>query len=166
MLGEQTISTERRAQSHNLIRDLIATRTEMLVLYSRLAACKPYLSDNRDEDMLDLLEEFCEILVDYTAAAHFRLYRYIDERMEKRQAVLQMAEVVYPRIAETTRMIVDFNDRYDGDGQEPISTENLEEDLSSLGEALAERIELEDRLIEVLSAPRSGSAADRQTMQS
>lgn len=149
-IGQGTI-TERRSRSQHMIRELIHTRTEMLALYSKLAACKPY---DGDDDTIELLQEFCEILVDYTAAAHFQLYRYIEEKLEKRKTVLQLAEQIYPRIIETTRIIVDFNDRYENI-QPGEHMNGLENDLSILGEALAERIELEDQLVEVLSTSRS-----------
>jgi regulator of sigma D len=123
----------------------------MLALYSKLAANKPYDSD---DSVSDLVQEFCEILVDYTAAAHFQLYRFIEEKQEKRKRVLQLAEQIYPQIVETTRIIVEFNDRYENIQDIHIQT-TLEDDLSRLGEALAERIELEDQLIEVLSVSRS-----------
>ena len=92
-------------------------------------------------------------MVDYTASAHFRLYRFLDERIERRRGVLRIAEVIYPRVIETTQAIVDFNDRYDGTNTQ-FDSDSLEQDLSWLGERLAERIELEDQLIEVLTAPR------------
>lgn len=152
MLSQSQHSHERRSQSHDLIRDLIKTRTEMLALYSKLAAKKPF--SETDEDVPDLLQEFCEILIDYTASAHFRLYRYIDERAEKRRRVMQVAEGIYPRIAAITQFIVDFNDRYETK-QSVTESNHLEQDLSRLGEELAERIELEDRLIEVLIEMRA-----------
>lgn len=145
---------ERRAESHNLIEDLIRLRAEMLTLYSRLAACRPY----EDESVLELLEEFCETLVDYTASAHFRVYRFLDENRERRRAVLDTANRVYPRIAQSTQTIVDFNDRYENAVREGCPPD-LEDDLSRLGEELAERIELEDELIEALRAPRHEAAA-------
>lgn len=161
MLSEHQAIKERRSRSMDLIRDLITTRTEMLILYSRLAAFKN-LDGNRD--MLEVLEEFCETLIDYTAAAHFRLYRYIEEKMEKRKAVLELAETIYPRVVETTQVIIAFNDRYDDQTQD-LSAHDISDDLSSLGEALAERIELEDRLIDVLSSSARGNTP-RSTLNS
>jgi len=149
MLSGSEHALERRTQSHNLIQDLISTRTEMLALYTRLAAKKPFT----DDAVAGLLQEFCEILVDYTASAHFRLYRFLDERTERRRAVLETAKGVYPRIVQTTQAIVDFNDRYET--VENFTPAELERDLSWLGERLAERIELEDQLVEVLTAPRA-----------
>lgn len=150
MLSGNEHVIERRAESHDLIQDLISTRTEMLSLFARLAAKKPF---TEDESIGGLLQEFCEILVDYTASAHFRLYRFLDEKIERRRAVLETARGIYPRIVQTTQAIVDFNDRYESlDNAAPAE---LERDLSWLGEQLAERIELEDQLVEVLTAPRA-----------
>ena len=52
--GQSTFS-ERRSRSQNMIRELIHTRTEMLALYSKLAASKPY---DGDDDTIELLQEF------------------------------------------------------------------------------------------------------------
>ncbi|NIP71984.1 MAG: sigma D regulator [Gammaproteobacteria bacterium] len=148
-LGNQNVE-ERRSESHSLIQDLVRMRTEMLSLYSQLAAGRPFTDD---DGVVDLLEEFCEVLVDYTASAHFRLYRFLEEDRERRRAVLELAERVYPRIAEITQAIVDFNDRYEDAGKDGCLP-GLEKDLSRLGEKLAERIELEDQLIDVMCMPR------------
>lgn len=150
MLSAAENANERRSQSHDLISDLVSTRTEMLTLYSKLAAKRPFTDE---EAVAELLQEFCEIMVDYTASAHFRLYRFLDEKIERRRGVLRIAEVIYPRVIDTTQAIVDFNDRYDGTNS-AYDADGLAQDLSWLGERLAERIELEDQLIEVLTAPR------------
>jgi len=141
------IPVERRSQSHTLIQELVATRTQMLSLFSQLAEMKPFQAD---VETCDLLQEFCETLVDYTLQAHLNLYRHIEEKLEKRQQVLQLADRIYPRILSTTEKISDFNDAYEeiNDG---LDATKLEHNLSKLGEALALRIELEDQLIEVLT---------------
>ncbi|MCK5091138.1 MAG: Rsd/AlgQ family anti-sigma factor [Gammaproteobacteria bacterium] len=142
---------DRRAQSHNLIKDLIDTRTKMLVLYSKLAANK---STEPEDSLPGILQEFCQTLIDYTASAHFHMYRHIEEKMEKRVQIKKLAESFYPRIMSITKTIIDFNDNYDS-WSKVTSQEKLEADLSVLGEQLAERIELEDKLIEALSSTRS-----------
>jgi regulator of sigma D len=151
MQSEISHGDERRTRSQHLLRDLVDLRKDMLALYSQLAARKPFADD---DDLPELLQEFCETLIDYTANAHFRLYRYLEERQERRQAVRTLAEHIYPRIAQTTQYIVDFNDRYESDTPQ-APPKQLENDLSGLGEELAERIELEDQLIEALCAPRA-----------
>ncbi len=132
-----------RRRSSLLIGKLVSSRTEMLSLYSQLAGMTPMANN---PEVPAVLQEFCQDVVDYAANAHFQLYRYFAESNEKRQEIYDIAEGIYPRIMEITNLILDFNDKYDcGDHCELF--DNLEKDLSELGEHLADRIELEDRLI-------------------
>ncbi len=142
---------ERRKGSQQAIAKLIAHRTDMLALYGELAAHRPY---QPSEELLDLLQRFCQALVDYTADAHFRLYRFIETRNERRLSAARIAENIYPSIAESTQRILDFNDKYDTTEHCKDSLQQLEHDLSVLGEHLADRIELEDRLVAALTARR------------
>ena len=141
---------ERRAQSHREINSLVETRTDTLSLLSELASKQPFKPEQSTQQ---LLQNFCESLIDYTATAHFQLYRHIDENKERRVAAREIAEKVYPRISETTQAIVDFNDKYDCEDH-CDNLGDLADDLSKLGEDLADRIELEDQVIQVLRAPR------------
>ena len=137
---------ERRTSSHQMIHKFVEERTRMLSLYSDLAASHPFKDPGA---VTSLLNKFCEALIDYTADAHFRLYRYIDDRQERRGNVLEVAAEVYPIIIDTTQDILDFNDKYEAFGYKE-QVNGLEADLSLLGEKLADRIELEDRVIEAL----------------
>jgi regulator of sigma D len=150
MPGQQ--KHERRAESHKQIETLVSSRTDTLALYSKLAASKPFAPNKSTQK---LLQEFCESLIDYTASAHFQLYRYIDERKERRKPVMDVAEQVYPGIADSTQKILDFNDKYDCEDH-CNDFNQLEGDLSTLGVVLADRLELEDRLISILTRPRPG----------
>ena len=142
----QASVAERRSSSQNQLKTLLETRTETLSLYSQLANMRPF---NQDREMQLMIQEFCEALVDYSASAHFQLYRYIEDKNERRTAVLEVAEKVYPRIAESTRVILDFNEKYDcEDHCDNLS--NLDGDLSCLGELLADRILLEDQVISAM----------------
>ena len=150
MTVESIQATDRRSESLQKLHTLLETRTATLTLLGQLASMRPFKPDH---DVQLLLQEFCEVLVDYTASAHFQLYRFIEEGTERRQPVKEVATQVYPRIAETTAQILDFNDTYDcEDHCDDLS--GLAEDLSKLGESLADRITLEDKLIAVLMAPR------------
>lgn len=145
-----TGTIERRSESQRAVAELVGTRTQMLTIYAELAAHRPYHSD---EATTELIQAFCQSLIDYTAEAHFRLYRHFESNNERRTSVVQIASRVYPRIADMTQAILDFNDKYDSeDKSKDIS--HLEDDLSRVGEILAERIELEDQLISVLSESR------------
>jgi len=141
---------ERRAKSHTDIGHLVESRKETLALYSNLASRQPFKAEH--ETQL-LLQSFCESLIDYTATAHFQLYRHIDEDKERRGPVLKIADEIYPNIAEITQSFLEFNDKYDC-GDHCIHLEALADDLSALGERLADRIDLEDKLINAVCSPR------------
>ncbi len=136
---------DRRARTRAVIAKLLAERNEMLVLYCRVAGLAPYDSGPRTDE---LHEQFCEVLIDYMAAGHFGLYERITEGNERRREVAKVAKRVYPRIADTTQNAVDYNDMHDG---KPFrASESLDSDLSRLGEEIAVRIALEDKLIAAL----------------
>ncbi|MBI3546221.1 MAG: Rsd/AlgQ family anti-sigma factor [Gammaproteobacteria bacterium] len=146
-------ANDRRAGSQELSQKLIAERTEMLTLYCQLAGVESYGSNNgknsRSKPTQELLQKFCQVLVDYIAAGHFSLYERIINGTERRQQVSALAEKLYPRIASTTESALDFNDKYDcGDHCEIAMS--FSDDLSRLGEELAARIEIEDKLIQQL----------------
>jgi regulator of sigma D len=145
---------ERRTGTQNLIKKLTDERTEMLVLFCRVAGLEPYTAG---KPARALLQEFCQVLVDYIAAGHFALYGRILDGNERRKDVIDLAERLYPGIARTTDAAVEFNDRYDSEEDSDLA-DTLSEDLSSLGEELAGRIELEDQLIAALQPPRRKSA--------
>lgn len=144
---------ERRAQSQREIGALVESRTGTLAILGELASKQPFTPPEHDIQLL--LQNFCESLIDYTASAHFQLYRHIDENKERRMSVLEIADQIYPRVAETTQSFLDFNDKYDCEDHCDNLSE-LAKDLSKLGELLADRIELEDQLIAILCAPRQG----------
>ncbi|MGD8591193.1 MAG: Rsd/AlgQ family anti-sigma factor [Gammaproteobacteria bacterium] len=145
------LPVERRVRSQQDIGKLVESRNETLTILSDLASKQPFKTDH---DTQVLLQNFCESLIDYTASAHFQLYRHIDEEKERREPVQKIAGEIYPRISDITQSILDFNDKYDCEDHCNDLTE-LAHDLSKLGEMLADRIEMEDRLIKVMCKPRT-----------
>ncbi len=139
-------TTERRAVSRELTDKLIVERTEMLAIFCRLAGVDPFESTKNFGTAQKLLQEFCQVLIDYIAAGHFSLYERIVNGTERRAGVAQLAEEVYPRIAATSEVALDFNDKYDCEDHCELTPQFMD-DLSRLGEELASRIELEDRLL-------------------
>lgn len=152
-------TAERRAGTQDTIQKLLAERTEMLVLYCRLAGLDPFQGNGKAtniKSVQELLPKFCQVLVDYIAAGHFSLYERIVNGTERRQQLSTLAEKLYPQIAGTAEAALEFNDRYDcGDHCE--ITASFAEELSQLGEKLAARIELEDKMIQHLVASRRAS---------
>ena len=138
---------ERRATVKNKFHTLIETRTETLALYNQLIAQRPF---DVDDTLLEMLQEFCESLVDYSASAHFQLYTFIESGKERRGNVKSIAEQVYPEIAQSTKVILEFNEKYDvANGNSDLK--DLDRDLSRVGEHLADRIQDEDKIISAMS---------------
>jgi len=143
-----SITKERRSGSQDLVAKLITERTEMLATFCRLAGIEPYSA--ADKSVQTLLQEFCQILVDYVAAGHFAVYERILEGKERRREVADIAAQVYERIAQSTDMVLDFNDKYDCEDH-CTALDSLSRDMSRLGEELALRIELEDKLLSAMA---------------
>ena len=140
---------ERRRQTRALIDKMLEERQQMLILYERVAGVPPY---EKEAAGPNVLREFSQILVDYIAAGHFGLYERIADGKERRRGVVTLAEKLYPRISKTTDSAVGFNDAYERSGKAGLNAE-LSALLSTLGEELAVRIELEDQLIQEMLQP-------------
>jgi regulator of sigma D len=137
---------DRRTGTQDMIDKLLAERRQVLVMFCRVAGLEPYTAER---PTIDLLQEFCQVLVDYSAFGHFEIYDRIASGRERRSKVVEVAQEVYGRIVEASELAVEFNDKYDDAERTPVLAD-LPEDLSVLGEELAMRIEMEDRIIDAL----------------
>lgn len=152
--GAQNV--DRRMRLTETINSLVQLRQEMFVSYCQLAGVSTF--DRRmieqPKAQSEQLREFCQIMVDYTAMGHFEVYQRIIDGKERRVAVKEMAAKVYPGIADTTNFLVDFNDKYvDFKGTEE-ELDQLDTDLSKLGEVIATRGDLEDQILSALAAKK------------
>ncbi len=143
MSSEAQEQIERRSGTRSLIDRMLSQRQRMLVLFERLAGVEPYADETPSDT---LLQEFSQILVDYIASGHFGLYERITEGRERRRGVVKLAEELYPRIADTTQIAIEFNDVYEKSNGQKFSGD-MTQLLSKLGEEIAVRIDLEDQLI-------------------
>lgn len=143
---KQASENERRRGTRDSLAKMVAERTQVLALYWRLAGLDPFSDTAQRDPAQKLLQEFCQLLVDYIAAGHFTLYERIVNGTERRREISVLAQDVYPRIADTTTVALDFNDKYDSTAQWEVN-ESFKADLSKIGEQLALRIDLEDKLI-------------------
>ena len=134
---------KRRNATSRQIRHMLDERNELL---AQLFKVSELTHHGQDEPDAGLLEEFCELVVDYIAAGHFGLYQRIAEGTERRSRVTGMARKLYPKIEKSTKIALAFSEKYKIDGQHD-RPDKLQRDLSALGEALTARIELEDQLI-------------------
>ena len=140
--------SDRRVQTNKMINELLEGRKQVWSLYCKVAGIEPFPIEKPSTDSL---QDFCQVLVDYISLGHFGIYQRIIDGRERRTKVIKIAEDIYFQIADATESAVSFNDKYEKlKGQE--ITQTLPEDLSDLGEKLAVRIELEDKLIETMLA--------------
>lgn len=146
----ERISAEenRRTRQTHTINSLLQERQQVLVSMCELAELES--REVPSDTVIHNLRSFNQQLVDYTALGHFEIYERIVDGKERRGNIKMVADRVYPLISGTTRLFVDFNDKYDG-ADEADSLTNLYRDLSSIGEAMAERIESEDMLLREIS---------------
>ena len=131
-----------------MVRKLLDERQEMLAMFCRVAGLEPF---SGAKPSTEVLQEFCQVLVDYSAFGHFEIYERIVDGRERRLQVIEVAREVYPRIAEASEVAVDFNDKYDA-SDHTIDLAQLDSDLGKLGQELAMRIEMEDRILDALIA--------------
>jgi regulator of sigma D len=86
--------------------------------------------------------------VDYVSAGHFEIYDQLLREAEfANDDSVALAAELYPKIHETTQASLDFNDKYSTEEHWELYHSDFQSDLSSLGEALSHRFEIEDRLI-------------------
>lgn len=134
---------ERRKESNHVVQSMLDERRQLLTLLMNVSSITETQLEPEDEE---LLEEFCQVLVDYIAAGHFGLYDRISNGRERRTTVAKIADSIYPEIQRSTQLALAFSERYKAENSNRTFTE-LANDLSHLGESLTTRFELEDRLI-------------------
>lgn len=132
----------------------LTEREAVLVQYCKLAGLKPYQQESQLPSV-DELRDFCISLMDYTSAGHFEMYDKLISPVNN--GACQLATQVYPEINATTDIVLNFNDSY-GESTEENGLDSLDQDLCTLGEALSQRFELEDKLIANLVESRAISA--------
>jgi len=133
---------DRRQHNHHLVSELQKERQQVWSLYCKVADLKPFSDSSETQSTLT---KFSQILIDYVSLGHFGVYEYLLSGKERREKVLNAAKKIYPEFSRTTEAVISFNDKYDDD-KKTLKPEQLEKDLSALGEDLAKRIELEDEL--------------------
>lgn len=136
--------------AHSAIDSWLQERQELLVIYCKLAGLPPYERSDQALPKKSEILEFCQILMDYLSAGHFEIYdNLVKACAEKGPSSLKLAQSLYPQISASTDIALSFNDDY-ANAKEESLLPNFDEDLSTLGQALEQRFEFEDELIENL----------------
>ncbi|MBC3766565.1 sigma D regulator [Neptunicella marina] len=125
--------------AHNAIDNWLAERQLLLVMYCELAGLPPYDKAANALPDKERISEFCGLLMDYLSAGYFEVYEKLSEGEE-------LADQLYPQIAESTDAALSFNDKY-AELDSDANAQNFDVELSNLGQLLEERFEFEDKLI-------------------
>ncbi|QYK01094.1 sigma D regulator [Shewanella psychrotolerans] len=136
--------------SNTLIDQWLNNRRKLLIQYCQIAGLPPYETLDKSLPSFQAVKDFCDLLVDYVSEGHFEVYDRVLSAYEKNCKESQsLAQNVVPKISETTDLALDFNDKYTEADDEKILYQ-LDKDLSSLGDVMETRFQLEDQLLEVL----------------
>jgi len=132
--------------AHERIKHWLEARRELLVTFCQLTSIK----DFHDDDLAQgkQLQMFCQQLVDYISEGHFEIFEQLihEGHLFNDAKALASGKKLLPAIYALTDLILDFNDKY-------LATDDLSSlatDLSVLGENLAQRFEIEDRMVNIL----------------
>lgn len=136
----------------------LAERQTLINTYYEISGLKTYEKQSAPNQYK--LQQFCEQLVDYVSRGHFGIYEELN--LEAKVFSIQAGNLnrTYQQIEETTEVALEFNDKYDLDiiPQDCIK-QDLRNDLSKIGEAMALRFDLEDHLINLLHRKNKEIAA-------
>ncbi len=131
---------------HDAAKSLLKARNNTLSLYKQVMSYQPF-----DENPLlrEVLEDLCEQLVDYSGKVHFALLNNVEGNFTDNPEILGIANNISRQLVENTQKILDFQDAYNGDVIHS-DIDQLTNKLSQVGEIIASRITLEDKLINAI----------------
>jgi regulator of sigma D len=156
MLEHCKSAKERWGGVNGLIDKWLKERQELIVRLCDLTVNPGSSEENR----VERLQYFCQILVDYVSAGHFEIYeQLISEAAEFDDGGVELAETILPKIQPSTEIALSFNDRFDNIHKVDDGTDGMITELEQLGKTLAERFELEDTLIAALHKVHADSIA-------
>lgn len=140
------MNPERKQQAYQMIAELQNERQEVWSLYCHIAELIPF---SANQTVRKKLARFSEILIDYVSLGHFGVCECLFADADSQDPALSVAKEIYAVLSSTTEAAVSFNDKYEN-GTATAVLDDLKQDLSALGESLAKRIDLEDRLCELI----------------
>lgn len=134
-------------EQYQLVEELLTRwlreRRELLGKYTEIAVGASGLLDIAG--LQQRQSELCQLLVDYVSAGHFEVFHELLAEAERfDDGSSELATRVMPAIADTTELIMAYDEKYSGGD---VESAKLKRDLSALGEALESRFALEDQLI-------------------
>ena len=143
MPNRQTDPSQQFAMVDGLLTRWLRERRSLLTSYTEIVVTLD--SELQLGALQKRQSDLCGRLVDYVSAGHFEVFHeLIDEAEVFADGSDKLATTVMPAIADTTEVIMAYQEKYSSDDE---SQDTLERDLSVLGELLESRFVLEDQLI-------------------
>ncbi|CBL47171.1 Regulator of sigma D [gamma proteobacterium HdN1] len=140
-----------------LVNKWLKSRQELILLFCAVDSLRDFAPKSTPAAVK--VKAFCQSMIDYISAGHFKIYdELIDEISELEDDADDLITGILPQIQTSTEIAIEFNDRY-ADANIKEITPQIARHLSLLGEKLAERFELEDRLVEILHSRQHALAA-------
>lgn len=146
MLENCKSAQERWGGVSEIIDNWLHGRQQLIRSYVALPGCKV------NGELNAKLDQFRDHLVDYLSSGHFEVYEQLMlEGSAFNDGSAEAAQKLLPMIQPSTDLALDFNDQFTEFATPTLAqVREFGQRLSALGEALEERFNLEDRLIEML----------------
>jgi regulator of sigma D len=142
MLENCKTAQERWGGRHEMIDRWLFDRQQALISFFAIQGAQG------EDNLAEQLQVFSQQLVDYISEGHFEIYEQLfHEAKEFDDGGLELAHDLYPKIELTTQRLLNFNDKYASIELVEANIATLNGDLSSLGEKMNERFDMEDQLI-------------------
>lgn len=148
MLSRFEQSKKQLGGNNQVMDQWLEQRQELIKTYCDLVNFSLQHTDTQFSS--DEVKPFCEILIDYLSAGHFKIYNMVMDDWDKIGYVpTNEMDLTYISLKKTTDIMLEFNDRY-ADATEAIEGRVFAFDVSELGKTLDDRFEIEDHLIEMI----------------
>lgn len=128
----------------------LTIRQDLIIEYSHIAGLDA--KNKRALPTSAQLTRFCEILVDYISAGHFKIYETVVTHWKATGfSANKDIDSIYLHIATTTEPLVSFSDKYANFQLTEENAARLDADISRVGEIIEMRFELEDSLMQLIA---------------
>lgn len=141
-------SIQAQSQSiRQLIEAWLSARQELLIHFNHLCSLRPFDQPNlTKKDLLQSVTNFCNYLVDYISLGQFEMFEPVFQIIENSKVSDPLTNKrILALLIKTTMSALDFNDNV---SQTINDLKTFDTELAFVGERLAHRLELEDKLIE------------------
>jgi regulator of sigma D len=135
------------AHAREIIEDLVQQRRRMMVLFCHAAGLDRCGMPAEADDPDEVLQAFCKALLAYLVYSETCFFDLPPERTPEAFKLIGLE--LQPQIKATSHIMEAFCEKYAGAEHTPLS-EQLDEEMAHLGEALSARVGLEDQLARVL----------------